>query len=99
MPGLQRAVSSVRWEGCGVTRDPFLRAALILIFTAAAAVLYAFFGPVRAIVIAAIGIVFALFVSIDDSATPPTRDELRARVRPSTDSEGKPRDFERIGRG
>jgi hypothetical protein len=82
--------------GSPVNRDPFLRAGLILLLTGAAAVLFAFFGPWRALILAAVGIVGALFVSVDYSQPPPTREELKARVRPSTDAEGKPRDFERL---
>lgn len=82
-----------------MNRDPFLRAGLILIATGAAAVLYAFFGPWRALALAAVGVVFALFVSVDYSTPPPTRDELKERVRPDrprTDSAGKPVDFGRL---
>lgn len=79
-----------------MNRDPFLRAALILMLTGAAAVLYAFFGPWRALILAAVGVMVAVFVSVDYSTPAPTREVLRARVRPSSDSDGKPRDFDRL---
>jgi hypothetical protein len=80
-----------------VNRDPFLRASLILVFSGAAAVLYAFFGPWRALAFAAVGVVFALFVSVDYTTSPEPEPEPPARREsPRTDRDGKPQGFERV---
>ena len=81
-----------------MNRDPFLRAALILILTGAAAVLYAFFGPWRAVAFGAVGIVFAVFVSIDYTPEPPPVERKAApRERGRVGADGKPEGFELVG--
>jgi hypothetical protein len=78
-----------------VNRDPFLRAGLIVALTGFAAGLYALFGVVAGSVLAVVGIIAAVFVSVDYNSEPPVEKPERPQ-RPRTDSDGKPADFERI---
>jgi fatty acid desaturase len=77
-----------------VNRDPFLRAALIVALTGFAAGLYALFGIVGAAALAAVGIVSALFVSVD--YTPTVIDPLETVERPERPRNNSEKTFERV---
>lgn len=83
-----------------MNRDPFLRAALIVTLTAFAAVLYAFFGPWRALVLAAVGVGAAVFLTGDYDTPPP--DEPKETVQPDRHRtvlvDGEPHDVRRLDR-
>jgi hypothetical protein len=84
-----------------MTRDPFLRLALIAACVAGTIGLLYMGDRLGGWIVGVgfvIGVVFALAIA-EDWQRPPTRDQLKEQLRPSrrrVEPDGTPRDFERV---